>query len=103
MHWASVSLYMIQFMQVIQNLLDNAAKFMGEHPHPSIEIGYDGNDDDGKSILYVKDNGKGIADEQLDNVIRLFQKLDISTLPTSDANTVEPLRSLLHKSTDPHT
>lgn len=28
----------IRIMQVIQNLLDNAAKFLGEHPHPSIEI-----------------------------------------------------------------
>ena len=68
----------IRIVQVVQNLLDNAAKFMGEQSHPSIEIGYDGKDDEGKSILYVKDNGKGIADEQLENVFRLFQKLDIS-------------------------
>lgn len=65
-------------IQVIQNLLDNAAKFMGEQTLPHIAIGSEGNDKDGKPIFYVKDNGIGIAPNQFDNVFGLFQKLDVN-------------------------
>lgn len=64
--------------QVVQNLLDNAAKFMGDQTNPRIEIGAQGLDKDGKPILYVKDNGIGIESHHLDKVFRLFQKLDTS-------------------------
>jgi len=73
-----VSVDQVRIMQVVQNLLDNAAKFMGDEPHPSIEVGCKGMDSDGKPILYVRDNGMGIAKDQLDSVFRLFQKLDLS-------------------------
>ena len=73
-----VSVDQIRIIQVVQNLLDNAAKFMGDEPHPSIEVGCEGMDSDGKPILYVRDNGIGISKDQLENVFRLFQKLDIS-------------------------
>ena len=73
-----VSVDQTRIMQVVQNLLDNAAKFMGNQPHPSIEIGYDGKDEDGKPIFFIKDNGMGIAIDQLENIFRLFQKLDIT-------------------------
>ena len=63
--------------QVVQNLLDNAAKFMGDQTDPRIEIGTQGADKDGKPILYVKDNGVGIESDQLEKVFGLFQKLDI--------------------------
>ncbi len=62
--------------QVVQNLLDNAAKFMGNQRDPRIEIGTEGTDKDGKPILYVKDNGIGIEPHQLDRVFGLFHKLD---------------------------
>lgn len=62
--------------QVVQNLLDNSAKFMGDQANPWIEIGTAGTDKDGKPILYVKDNGIGIATRHLDSVFGLFQKLD---------------------------
>lgn len=62
--------------QVVQNLLDNSAKFMGEQPHPSIEIGTKGNDMDGKPTLYVHDNGIGISSQHLESVFELFRKLD---------------------------
>jgi signal transduction histidine kinase len=62
--------------QVVQNLLDNSAKFMGEQANPCIAIGTEGTDKDGKPILYVKDNGIGIAAKHLDSVFGLFQKLD---------------------------
>jgi len=66
----------VRVIQVVQNLLDNAAKFMGEQTHPCITIGMQGYDNDGKPTLYVKDNGIGIDSRQLDNVFGLFQKLD---------------------------
>jgi signal transduction histidine kinase len=62
--------------QVVQNLLDNSAKFMGDQPAPCIEIGMDGYDKEGYATLYVKDNGIGIAPQHLESVFGLFQKLD---------------------------
>jgi len=64
--------------QVVQNLLDNAAKFMGDQIDPCIQIGTQRYDKDGKPILYIKDNGIGIDTHHLDNVFGLFQKLDAS-------------------------
>jgi len=65
-----------RLVQVVQNLIDNAAKFMGDQANPSIEIGTQGFDKDDKPIVFVKDNGIGIDPRQLDNVFGLFQKLD---------------------------
>lgn len=72
----SVCVDRTRLVQVMQNLLDNAAKFMGEQTNPLVEIGIDGKDTDGKRIFFVKDNGKGIAPDQLERVFGLFQKLD---------------------------
>jgi signal transduction histidine kinase len=65
-------------VQVVQNLVDNAVKFMGEQTDPKIEIGQ-GGDEAGKPILYVKDNGIGIAQGLFDKIFRLFNKLDANT------------------------
>ena len=64
-----------RLLEVIQNLIDNASKFMGEQPHPRIEIGQQG-EEDGKPVLYVKDNGMGIAPEYQDRIFGIFNKLD---------------------------
>ena len=61
--------------EVLQNLLDNAAKYMGDQIEPQIEIGQRG-EEDGMSIIYVKDNGIGISAEYHDRVFGLFNKLD---------------------------
>jgi PAS domain S-box-containing protein len=61
--------------EVLQNLIDNAAKFMGDQTDPQIEIGQRG-EEDSKSILYVKDNGIGIAPEYHNKIFGLFNKLD---------------------------
>ena len=65
-------------VQAVQNLLDNAAKFMGNQNEPYIEIGCQGLDTDGKPILYIQDNGMGIESDQISNVFGLFKKLDAS-------------------------
>ena len=49
-----------RIVQVVQNILDNAAKFMGDQPDPCIEIGTKSLTEDNKPILYIKDNGIGI-------------------------------------------
>jgi len=67
-----------RLLEVLQNLVDNAAKFMGDQNEPRIEIGQDG-DEDGKPVFYVRDNGIGILPEHHDRVFGLFNKLDIKT------------------------
>jgi signal transduction histidine kinase len=64
--------------EVLQNLIDNAAKFTGSQPHPRIEIGQHGLED-GKPILYVKDNGLGIEPIHQDSIFGLFNKLDANS------------------------
>jgi len=61
--------------EVLQNLLDNAAKYMGSQPQPIIEIGQRG-EERGLRILYVRDNGMGIPSEYHERVFGLFNKLD---------------------------
>ena len=64
-----------RLVEVLQNLLDNAAKYMGAEAHPHIEVGQHG-DENGKLIFYVKDNGIGIAPQYHERVFGLFDKLD---------------------------
>jgi PAS domain S-box-containing protein len=68
----------VRLLQVLQNLVDNAAKFMGDQPNPYIEIGQSG-EEDGNPVFYVKDNGVGIASEYHERIFGLFNKLDTKT------------------------
>jgi PAS domain S-box-containing protein len=65
-----------RLVEVVQNLLDNACKFMGNQPNPKILIGSQGFDADDKPILYVQDNGIGIDPQFHNRVFGLFNKLD---------------------------
>jgi signal transduction histidine kinase len=60
--------------EILQNLLDNAAKFMGDEQNPQIEIGQQ-DEQDGKPVFFVKDNGVGIAPKYHEQVFGLFNKL----------------------------
>jgi signal transduction histidine kinase len=64
-----------RLVEVLQNLLDNASKFMGEQPSPCIEIGQSG-EENGNPIFYVQDNGIGFASQYREQVFGLFNKLD---------------------------
>jgi signal transduction histidine kinase len=63
-----------RLVEVMQNLIDNAAKFMGSQPAPQIEIGMrqQGNE----RVFYVKDNGTGIEPVYHERIFGLFDKLD---------------------------
>lgn len=63
-----------RMVEVIQNLIDNAAKFMGAQPDPLIEIGVERLT--GNTVLFVKDNGIGIEPVFHQKVFNLFDKLD---------------------------
>jgi signal transduction histidine kinase len=60
--------------EVLQNLVDNALKFMGGQPHPRVEIAarQDGN----QTVCYVQDNGIGIDPRYHQKVFQLFDQLD---------------------------
>ncbi|MBI5963682.1 MAG: PAS domain S-box protein [Chloroflexi bacterium] len=64
--------------EVLQNLIDNAAKFMGDQPKPRIEIGQNGQEND-MPIFFVKDNGVGIDPIHQDRIFGLFNKLDATS------------------------
>ena len=64
-----------RLIEVLQNLLDNAVKYIGDQAEPRIEIGQRG-EEEGKPIFFVRDNGMGIADEYRERVFGLFNKLD---------------------------
>jgi PAS domain S-box-containing protein len=69
-----------RLLEVVQNLLDNAAKFMGEQPDPRIVIGWRGEDAErGMPVFFVQDNGIGISPEYFERVFGLFNKLDAAT------------------------
>jgi len=66
----------LRLIEVLQNLIDNAAKYMGGQKNPMIEIGTNGLDASGKPIFFVRDNGIGIAAEYHERIFGLFDKLD---------------------------
>lgn len=61
--------------EVLQNLIDNAAKYMGDQTDPLIEIGQQG-EEFGNPIFFVKDNGIGIGPEFHERIFGLFNKLN---------------------------
>jgi signal transduction histidine kinase len=62
---------------VLQNLIDNASKFMGNQMDPKIDIGT--MTQDSKPVFYVRDNGMGIDPEHFERIFGLFNKLDTNT------------------------
>jgi signal transduction histidine kinase len=68
-----------RLVEVLQNLLDNAVKYMGGQVEPVIEIGITGYDNSNDPIFFVRDNGIGIPPEYHDHVFGIFNKLDPHT------------------------
>jgi two-component system, chemotaxis family, sensor kinase Cph1 len=63
-----------RLVEVVQNLVDNAAKFMGDQKHPRVEIGM--REQAGERVFFVRDNGIGIDPRFRERVFGLFEKLD---------------------------
>ncbi len=63
-----------RLVEAVQNLMDNAVKFLGDQPEPRIEIG--ARPADGGHVFFVRDNGIGIEPRHQDKVFGLFDKLN---------------------------
>ena len=63
-----------RLVQVFQNLLENALKFLGDQPKPVVEIGHT---EVGELVtLFVRDNGIGIEPRYHERIFSLFERLD---------------------------
>lgn len=67
----------IRIREVLQNLVENAIKFMGGQSHPEITIGCQRYEKE--TVFYVKDNGLGIESRYYEKVFGLFDKLETGT------------------------
>jgi signal transduction histidine kinase len=74
---ADVTLYgdRPRLMEIWQNLVENAVKFMGEQPEPRLEIGLEEQGAD--TVFFVCDNGIGIDPQYQGKVFGIFEKLDV--------------------------
>lgn len=65
----------VRLLEVFQNLVGNAVKFMGDQEKPRVEIGASGEGSD-EVLCWVRDNGIGIDPPYLEKVFGLFERLD---------------------------
>jgi signal transduction histidine kinase len=61
-------------VEVLQNLVDNAVRFLGDQAAPRIEIGMRSGGT--RPVFYVADNGIGIAPIHHTRVFGLFERLE---------------------------
>jgi signal transduction histidine kinase len=66
----------VRLVEVIQNLIDNSAKYSSSASTPCIEIGAR-EDAHGQNVFFVQDNGIGIDPQFHERIFGLFNKLDI--------------------------
>jgi len=63
-----------RLLEIWQNLVENACKFMGSQPRPRVEIGVEKRGPE--TVFFVRDNGAGIEPRYQAKVFGLFEKLD---------------------------
>lgn len=68
----------VQLMEVFQNLLQNAARFMGPQTQPRISVVWKPGEE-GMILCTVEDNGIGIEAEYQEKIFGLFERLDADT------------------------
>jgi len=61
--------------QIFGNLLDNAIKYLDPNRQGKIKIS--GRHENGKTIFSIKDNGRGIAEENKHKLFSLFRRIDV--------------------------
>jgi len=59
--------------EVFYNIIKNAVIFMGDQREPSIEVGYERQDN--CVIFHVRDNGIGIESENIDKIFKVFERV----------------------------
>lgn len=62
-----------RLVEVFQNLIDNALKFMGDQELPEVHVGREHKN--GRDVVYVRDNGEGIDPRYHHKLFGLFEKL----------------------------
>jgi len=67
----------LRLLELVQNLVDNAVRFMGETEEPRIHIGW--RRTDAAPVVFVQDNGMGMDPAHHETVFGLFDKLDPCT------------------------
>jgi signal transduction histidine kinase len=60
--------------EALENLVDNAVKYMGNQPHPMVKIGV--RDVGDNPVFYVEDNGMGIEAAYHEKIFGMFEQLD---------------------------
>ena len=63
----------VLLVELFQNLIGNAVKFMGDQSDPVIEIGPEIKNNE--TVFFVRDNGMGIDPRHKDKLFGLFEKL----------------------------
>ncbi|MEN6326563.1 MAG: PAS domain S-box protein, partial [Syntrophomonas sp.] len=64
----------VRIREVLQNILENAIKFMGNQSQPRIEVGCE--DGNREWSFFIRDNGIGIESRYHNSIFGLFNKLD---------------------------
>ncbi|MDG5813481.1 ATP-binding protein [Chitinispirillales bacterium ANBcel5] len=64
----------IELFELVENLIENSIKFMGDQQNPYIKVGWF--ETPKEAVFYVKDNGIGIEPKYHDRVFGIFHKLD---------------------------
>jgi PAS domain S-box-containing protein len=63
-----------RLVEIWQNLVENAVKFMGDQPGPRIELGAERRGEE--MVFFVRDNGIGIDARYREKIFGLFERLD---------------------------
>jgi PAS domain S-box-containing protein len=66
-----------RLVEIWQNLLENAVKFIGNQPSPHIDIGIERHDRE--TVFFVRDNGIGIDPKYKSKLFNLFEKINPRT------------------------
>jgi len=67
----------LRLLEMLQNLIENAVKFMGTQAEPRVEIGAKREGEE--TVCYVRDNGMGIEPQYHEQIFGLFNRLNPSS------------------------
>lgn len=83
-----------RLVELFQNLLENAFKFLGKQPDPCIEV--DVRQDKVNHVIVVRDNGIGIEPEYQQRVFEIFERLQTEVSGTGVGLAIAKKIVMLH-------